>query len=220
MRARTRRSRQPPAARSSHRIALAGWPDPLAPALTGSVARLVPLTDDHRDELFEASRFPEIWRWMRDYPASRTAFDAWFDNALEETAARNEFAFATTDAQTGAVVGSTRYLALREPDLGVEIGWTWLTPAAWRTGINVEAKLLMLGYAFETLGCIRVELKTHAENQRSRDAMEAMGAWFEGVHRRHRIIPGIGVRDTAWFSVIDEEWPRVKSQLQARLTRR
>ena len=111
----------------------------------------------------------------------------------------------------------TRYMVLRPDDRGLEIGSTWLTPAAWRTGANVEAKLLQLGYAFETLGCIRVELKTHAANERSRGAMERLGATFEGIHRKHRIVPGIGVRDTAWYSVLDDEWPAVRAGLLARL---
>ena len=84
----------------------------------------------------------------------------------------------------------TRYMALRPADRGLEIGSTWLTPAAWKTGANVEAKLLQLGYAFETLGCMRVELKTHAGNERSRGAMERLGATFEGIHRKHRLDPG------------------------------
>ncbi|WP_354699282.1 hypothetical protein DSM112329_04993 [Paraconexibacter sp. AEG42_29] len=195
----------------------ADWPRVLSGVLAGSRARLEPLADTHRDALFAASRHPEIWRWMRDYPSSRAAFDGWFDAALDASAAGDEWAFATVDATTGKAVGSTRLMTLRPDDRGVEIGWTWLSPAAWRTGINVEAKLLMLTHAFEALGCIRVELKTHAENQRSRDAMTAMGAWFEGVHRNHRIVPGVGIRDSAWFSVIDGEWPAVKRGLQARL---
>lgn len=193
------------------------WPVPLAPVLEGRLATLVPLAPEHEDALFAASQFPEIWRWMRDYPSSREAFGEFFAHALAGTAAGTEFAFATIDNSTGEPVGSTRYLAVRPDDLGVEIGWTWLTPSRWRTGINIEAKLLMLTYAFETLKCIRVELKTHAENQRSRDAMTAMGAWFEGVHRKHRIVPGVGIRDTAWFSIIDDEWPAVKAKLESRL---
>jgi RimJ/RimL family protein N-acetyltransferase len=195
----------------------APWPAPLAGTLEGRHVRLEPLAELHRDALFAASRHPEIWRWMRDYPSSRAAFDGWYDEALRASAAGEELAFASVDRATGVPVGSTRYLALRPDDLGLEIGWTWLTPSAWRSGINVEAKLLMLTHAFDTLGCIRVELKTHAENQRSRNAMEAMGAWFEGIHRNHRIVPGVGIRDTAWFSVIDADWPEVQRRLRARL---
>jgi RimJ/RimL family protein N-acetyltransferase len=195
----------------------APWPTPLAGTLEGRHTRLEPLAETHRAALFAASRHPEIWRWMRDYPSSQAAFDGWYDEALRASAAGEECAFATVDRATGVPVGSTRFLALRPDDLGVEIGWTWLTPDRWRSGINVEAKYLMLTHAFETLGCIRVELKTHAENQRSRRAMEAMGAWFEGVHRNHRIVPGVGIRDTAWFSIIDGEWPDVRRRFEARL---
>lgn len=193
------------------------WPIPLAPTLQGTIVRLEPLVAAHADALFTASRDPAIWRWMRSYPASRASFDAWIDDALQAGEAGEEFPFATVRVSDGEPVGSTRFMSLRPDDLGLEIGWTWLGPAAWRTGANVEAKLLMLGHAFDELGCMRVELKTHAENQRSRDAMTAMGAWFEGIHRKHRLVPGIGVRDTAWFSVIDEEWPAVRRRLRARL---
>ena len=110
-------------------------------------------------------------------------------------------------------------MAVRRADRVVEIGWTWLHPRAWRRGINVEAKLLMLGHAFETLGCVRVELKTDARNQRSRAAMEALPAKFEGVLRKHMIVPDVGQRDSAYFSVIDEEWPTVRANLLTRLGR-
>ena len=106
---------------------------------------------------------------------------------------------------------------MRPHDRVVEIGWTWLNPAAWRSGVNVEAKLLMLGHAFEPLGCVRVELKTDARNERSRAAMEALPAQFEGILRKHMIVPGVGQRDSAYFSVIDSEWPQVKANLRRRL---
>ncbi|PTL59846.1 GNAT family N-acetyltransferase [Paraconexibacter algicola] len=193
------------------------WPSPLAGSLTGAIVRLEPLAEHHVDALFTASRDPAIWRWMRAYPASRASFDAWIDDALRAREEGSEFPFATVRVRDGVPVGSTRFMALRPEHRGLEIGWTWLGPAAWRTGANVEAKLLMLTHAFDALGCMRVELKTHAENQRSRDAMTAMGAWFEGIHRKKQLVPGIGVRDTAWFSIVDEEWPAVRRRLRARL---
>jgi RimJ/RimL family protein N-acetyltransferase len=196
------------------------WPAPLAPTLEGSLVRLEPLAAHHEEALFEAARPAEVWTWVRAHPAStREDWAAFFAAALAESAAGREAAFATIDARTGAAIGSTRFLALRPEDRGLEIGWTWLTPAAWRTGANVEAKLLQLGHAFEALGCMRVELKTHAGNERSRAAMARMGATFEGVHRKHRVVPGVGdgVRDTAWFSVLDDEWPAVRAGLIARL---
>jgi N-acetyltransferase len=180
--------------------------------------RLEPLSGAHDAGLWDASRPPEIWTWLQAQP-DREGFQAFLDEARAGTARREEFAFATVDARNGRPVGMTRYLALRPADRGLEIGWTWLTPALWRSGANVEAKLLQLQYAFETLGCMRVELKTHAANARSRGAMERLGATFEGVHRKHRIVPGVGVRDTAWYSVLDDEWPAVRDGLTLRLGR-
>ncbi len=111
---------------------------------------------------------------------------------------------------------STSYLAPRPLHDGVEIGWTWLTPAAWGTGANIEAKLLMLGFAFDSLDCMRVELKTDARNVRSRGAMEALPAKFEGVLRKHMLVPVVGIRDSAYFSVLDDEWPEVRENLRRR----
>jgi N-acetyltransferase len=178
--------------------------------------RLEPLSSAHDDGLWEASRPPEVWTWLQTQP-DREAFRAFLEDARRATARRDEFAFATVDVRSGRPIGMTRYLALRPADRGLEIGWTWLTPAAWRTGANIEAKLLQMQYAFETLRCMRVELKTHAANARSRGAMERLGATFEGVHRKHRMIPGLGIRDSAWYSVIDDEWPAVRDGLRARL---
>jgi RimJ/RimL family protein N-acetyltransferase len=179
--------------------------------------RLEPLAPEHDDGLWEAGHAPEVWTWIRRQPRDRAEFQDFLEEARAATAAREEFAFATVDARDGRPIGMTRYLALRPADRGLEIGWTWLTPSAWKTGANVEAKLLQLGYAFDVLGCMRVEFKTHSSNVRSRGAMERMGATFEGVHRKHRLIPGIGVRDTAWYSILDDEWPLVREGLTARL---
>jgi RimJ/RimL family protein N-acetyltransferase len=99
----------------------------------------------------------------------------------------------------------------------VEIGWTWFNPRVWRSGVNVETKLLLMAHAFETLDCVRVELKTDARNERSRGAMAALPAQFEGVLRNHMIVPGIGQRDSAYYSVIESEWPAVRGTLQGRL---
>jgi RimJ/RimL family protein N-acetyltransferase len=150
---------------------------------------------------------------------SREAFDKWFDDALSATADGREGVFATRDAGTGTPIGSTRFMAVRPADRVVEIGWTWLAPSAWGTGANVEAKLLMLGHAFETLDCQRVEFKTDARNERSRAALAALPARFEGILRKHMLVPGIGVRDSAYYSVIDDEWPRVRANLEERVSR-
>ena len=197
----------------------------LASVLEGRIVRLEPLARRHEEGLFEAARDERIWAWM-PYPAgdgsyypaaSREAFRPWMDEALARSEAGIEAAFATVDAETGEPIGSTRFLALRPEHRGVEIGWTWLAPARWRTGANVEAKLLMLGHAFDRLGCVRVELKTDSRNERSRDAMAALPARFEGIFRKHMLVRGGRRRDSAYYSIIDDEWPQVRTNLERRL---
>ncbi len=192
------------------------WPPPEQP-LEGSLVRLEPLTEDHREPLRSVAGHPEIWQWMdRRVTETGDGFDQWFDGRLLARKMGEECAYATLTAG-GKPLGSSSYLATRPIHDGVEIGWTWLTPAAWRTGANVEAKLLMLGFAFERLGCMRVELKTDARNERSRGAMEALPAKFEGVFRKHMLMPVTGVRDSAYFSIVDDEWPSVRQNLERRL---
>lgn len=193
------------------------WPPPDAP-LEGGLVRLEPLAERHREPLREAAGAEEIWTWIdRRVPASPGGFDAWFEDRIGARAARAEHGFATLRRADGRAIGSTSYLAPRPAHAGVEIGNTWLAPSAWRSGANVEAKLLMLGFAFEQLGCIRVELKTDARNERSRAAMEALPARFEGIHRKHMLVPLTGVRDSAYYSIVDSEWPDVRESLTARL---
>jgi RimJ/RimL family protein N-acetyltransferase len=136
---------------------------------------------------------------------------------MESAREGGEGPFATRLRSGGEAVGSSRYLNVRPQDRVVEIGWTWLNPSAWRTGANVEAKLLMLAHAFETLECVRVEFKTDARNERSRAALAAIPARFEGVLRNHMIVPDVGQRDSAYYSVIDGEWPAVRDNLRQRL---
>jgi RimJ/RimL family protein N-acetyltransferase len=185
----------------------------LNPPLEGTLVRLEPLRAEHADALHAAAADAAVFRWIGEpIGADRERFDAWLAAALADAGP-----FATIDAATGEVVGSTRFMTWRPEHRGVEIGWTWLHPSRWRTGINVEAKLLMLEHAFERLGLVRVELKTHASNERSRAAILALGAQFEGVHRKDMIRPGVGVRDSAWYSIVDDEWPAVRARLRERL---
>jgi N-acetyltransferase len=193
--------------------------EPLATKLEGERVVLEPLEPGHAEGLWQAAQAPEIWRWLAHIGESREYFDEWMRLSLEASAAGREGVFATRDRRRDTLVGSTRYLNVRPADRVVEIGWTWLNPEAWRTGINVEAKLLMFRHAFETLGCVRVELKTDARNERSRAAMAALPAQFEGIMRKHMIVPDVGVRDSAYFSVVDDEWPEVRANLERRLGR-
>jgi N-acetyltransferase len=198
----------------------------IACRLEGSLVILEPLEQSHEQGLFEAAQDPRIWRYIpfdaggtQDPWETRTAFRTWLDAALAASEEGTEAAFGTLDAESGEPIGSTRYLALRPAHRGLEIGWTWLTPSRWRTGANVEAKLLMLEHAFGSLGCVRVEFKTDARNERSRAALAALPAQFEGVFRKHMILPGERYRDSAYYSIVDDEWPEVRANLRRRLAR-
>ena len=192
--------------------------DGIAPRLEGEIVVVEPLAPGHEDGLWEAASDPRIWRWMPlNAIESRETFAAWFAEALERTGAGLDQAFAVLDAKSGAPLGSTRYLALRPEHRGLEIGWTWLSSAAWGRGANVEAKLLLMGHAFDVLGCMRVEFKTDALNERSRAALEALPAQFEGIFRRHMLVRDGALRDSAWYAVTVETWPETRRRLEARL---
>ncbi len=181
--------------------------------LEGELVRLEPLEPAHEEGLWAASRDPATWRWLSIVqPVTREELRGWLDAAL----ASSDLAFATVLRESGRVVGSTRFLSLRPEHGSLEIGWTWLTPEAWGTGANIEAKLLLLTDAFERLGCRRVELKTDARNERSRGAMAALPAQFEGIHRQHMLVRGGENRDSAWYSVVDGEWHAVRANLLRR----
>jgi N-acetyltransferase len=190
----------------------------LASVMEGEIVRLEPLARRHEKGLFTAARDERVWRWMPYDPSgSRESFHAWLEDALAASLAGTEAAFVTLDVATGKPVGSTRYLALRPEHRGLEIGWTWLTPAHWQTGANVEAKLLMLEHAFERLGCLRVEFKTDSRNERSRAALAALPARFEGIFRKHMLVRGGERRDSAYYSIVDDEWPEVRENLWRRI---
>lgn len=190
----------------------------LTTRLEGSIVTLEPLRAEHAGELWEAAQAPEIWAWLANLN-ERQRFDRWLVPSLEAAEEGREGPFATRLNANGLLVGSSRFLNVRPADRVVEIGWTWLHPRAWRSGANVEAKLLMMRHAFETLGCARVEFKTDARNERSRSALAALPARFEGILRNHMIVPDVGQRDSAYFSVIDSEWPAVRRNLERRLGR-
>jgi RimJ/RimL family protein N-acetyltransferase len=189
----------------------------LATRLEGRRVVLEPLEPGHEEGLWVAAQDPRIWRWMSVLAAeSREAFHDWFEEALETRSAGEAVPFATLDAASGAPIGSTRFLAPRPEHRVVEIGWTWVAPSHWSGGTNVEAKYLMLRHAFD-VGFLRVEFKTDALNERSRGALAALPAEFEGIHRRHMLVRGGERRDSAWYAVIDEDWPEVKAALERRL---
>ncbi len=199
--------------------------DGLSTRLSGDLVVLEPLAERHREPMRVAANHAEVWRLqpLSGEPIETfeewfdAEFDVWFDLARAALADGSQAPFATIERASGDVVGSTRYMEPRPEHRGVHVGWTWLTPSAWQTGVNVEAKLLMLAHAFETLGCIRVELRTDVLNERSRAAMEALPAQFEGIFRKHMIRPNGTLRDSVYYSVIDDEWPSVRANLERRL---
>jgi RimJ/RimL family protein N-acetyltransferase len=189
------------------------WP---AQTLEGRIVRLEPLRPDHAEGLWLASRDPRTWRWLSIVqPQTLREWTRYFEQAIEASRAGTEIPLVTV--LHDEVVGSTRFLALRPEHRSVEIGWTWLHPSAWATGANVEAKLLQMQHAFDTWGCRRVEFKTDALNERSRGALEALGATFEGIHHKHMLVRDGENRDSAWYAVTDDDWPRVHAHLEARL---
>ena len=187
------------------------WKD-LATVLHGRIVTLEPLADEHRDGLRAAATDEQTWRFMVTRDVER-----WLDDAFAEHDAGARVQFAVV--RDASIAGSTSYLSLAPEHLRVEIGNTWLNPSAWGTGANVEAKYLLLRHAFETLGLRRVEFKTDARNERARAALAALPAQFEGVHRKHMLVRGGERRDSAWYAVIDDEWPEVKSNLELRIAR-
>jgi RimJ/RimL family protein N-acetyltransferase len=140
--------------------------------------------------------------------------------ALADRDAGELVPFVVVDRRTGKAIGSTRFLPLRPEHRGLEIGWTWNASGAWGSGANAEAKLLLLRHAFETLGCMRVEFKTDALNARSRAALEALPARFEGIFAKHMLVRDGAVRDSAYYAITDDEWPAVRANLERRLRSR
>jgi N-acetyltransferase len=187
--------------------------------LRGAHVRLEPLRPDHLAGLIVAGRDERIWRWMPLDGSTPDGMARIVEAALAAQAAGSEVPFVTVEQATDRVLGSSRYLALAPAHRRLEIGWTWIDPAFQRSAVNSEAKLLGMGHAFEVLEMRRVEFKTDALNEQSRAAILGLGAQFEGIFRKHMVMPGGRARDSAYYSVIDTEWPEVRAHLQARLAR-
>ncbi len=194
--------------------------NPTPVVLYGDYVRLEPLDHRHAGDLLEQARDDEIWRYMPvPRPATRAALELLIDKAWKAASEGLEIPFAIVDDKSDRAVGSTRYLDIHRPDRILEIGWTWLGTSAQRTPINTECKFLLLRHAFEDLGALRVQLKTDGRNTRSQQAIDRLGAVKEGVLRRNRLMWDGVRRDTVYYSILDDEWPAVKTRLEGFLAR-
>jgi len=187
--------------------------------LEGSVVRLAPIRREHAELFWDIAKddLEDIFRWIPYSMKTPGDFHKLVEKAFKEQDRGESVVFATVERSSGRVIGSTRFMNIDRENRHVEIGSTWIAPQWQRTIVNTEAKYLMLRHAFETWGCMRVELKTDALNQKSRNAILRLGAKEEGTLRQHLITWTGRVRDTVYFSIIDSEWPEVKAKLEAKL---
>jgi N-acetyltransferase len=187
--------------------------------LDGEFVKLEPLKPEHLDSLCEVGLIAELWRLIPTQIDSREAMKNYIETALDEQRRGVSLPFVTIEKSSNKIVGSTRFGNIDVKNLRTEIGWTWINPQWQRTYINTEAKLLMLTHAFETWKCIRVELKTDVLNEKSRNAILRLGARQEGIFRQHVICDSGRLRDTVYFSILDNEWQNVKENLARKLGR-
>ena len=185
--------------------------------LEGRHVRLEPLSQAHHAALSAVGLDEELWRWIPTPVRTPEEMSAYIATAIEEQARGVSLPFALIEKSGHRAIGCTRYGNIDRTHHRAEIGWTWVAPAWQRTAVNTEAKYLLLKHAFETLGCIRVELKTDSLNERSRAAILRIGAHEEGTFRNHMITASGRIRHTVYFSILDSEWPDVKSSLQSKL---
>ena len=185
-------------------------------SLEGRYVRLEPLSEAHQAGLCEVGLDPDLWELIPYRVTSEAEMLEYIHGAHRE----GSIAYATVERASGQVIGSTRFMNIHAANRGVEIGSTWLAKPWQRTAINTEVKFLMLRHAFEKFGCIRVELKTDALNQKSRAAILRIGAKEEGALRQHMVTWTSRLRDTVYYSVLDSEWPAVKAALETKLSER
>ncbi len=188
------------------------WVEPVT--LTGRLVGLEPISEDHAEGLWRAAAYPGIWSWMPVWVETEEQFRGLFSAALENLAHGTSLPFVTRLVETGEIAGSTSYLNIDSDNRRLEIGYTWITPAWQRTGVNTEAKYLQLRHAFDVLEANRVEFKTDTKNVASRKALARIGAVEEGVLRSHMIRPDGSFRDSVYFGVLAGEWPGVKARLE------
>jgi RimJ/RimL family protein N-acetyltransferase len=182
--------------------------------LEGKLVRLEPLAIEHVEALWSAAQDEEVWRYLRVQVRRREELDDWVRDAVRLRESAGEIPFAIVERQSGNPIGSTRYFDIMPQHRNLEIGHTWLGKQYWRSGVNTEAKYLLLRHAFETMGCVRVQFKTDRLNVRSQTAIKRLGAVEEGTLRKHVWVQNQRFRDSVYFSILDDEWPAVKARLE------
>lgn len=187
--------------------------------LEGQQVRLEPLSRAHAEPLIAAAGDGELWNTTVTIIPDSAGITSYIEAALAGQSLGKELPFVIINKSSNEVVGTTRFYEIRPNDRAAAIGYTWLAKSAQRTAINTETKLLLLTHAFETWQCVRVELITDVLNEQSRAAILRLGAKQEGILRKHLILPSGRIRDSVVFSIIDSEWPEVKTRLLARLER-
>lgn len=187
--------------------------------LEGSTVRLEPIRRDHSALFWQAAKdaLNDVFQWIPYRMKTREDFNLLIEKAFAEQERGESVVFATVERSSGRVVGSTRFMNIDRANRRVEIGSTWIAPAWQRTALNTEAKYLMLRHAFEEWKCIRVELKTDALNEKSRNAILRLGAKEEGTLRKHVVTWTGRVRDSVYFGILDSEWPEIKAGLEVKL---
>ncbi len=193
------------------------WPEPVT--LRAAGATLEPLAPRHHDDLVEAVKDGELWNlWYTAIPEPGK-MSAEIDRRLSLQKAGSMLPFAVIDAAGGKAVGMTTYMNIDAANRRVEIGSTWYRKSTQRTAINTQCKLVLLTHAFEALGCIAVEFRTHFFNQQSRRGIERLGAKLDGILRSHQVAPNGTLRDTCVYSIVAAEWPTVKAHLTFQLSK-
>ena len=187
--------------------------------LQGPHARLEPLAAHHHDDLVEAVRDGELWNLWFAFIPTPDRMQAEIERRLQLQSQGSMLPFAVIEPSSGKAVGMTTYMNIDSAHHRVEIGSTWYRRSVQRSALNTQCKRLLLSHAFDTLGCIAVEFRTHWFNHDSRNAIERLGAKLDGVLRSHQIAPNGSLRDTVVYSIIANEWPAVRSHLDYQLAR-
>lgn len=190
---------------------------PYPTILEGTTIELIPLEKEHLEELYTAAADKELWANIPSDCSDKELFYKNYEFALSERENGNQYPFVIRNKQTKRLIGSTRFFEIYPSDRKLEIGWTWITKEFWGTSVNLESKLLLLTYCFETLKTNRVQLKTKDDNFRSRKAIEKIGGVFEGILRKDKIQQDGSTRNAAYYSILDNEWNTAKVKIETQI---